>query len=78
MNGPGDPAPGSQTRASALNGPAENFETMDEPPPDSVALADTPFIQAQESLQNPMGVLMTLAMVIVAAILCGVVIFLSL
>jgi hypothetical protein len=51
---------------------------MDEPPPDSVALADTPFIQAQESLQNPMGVLMTLAMVIVAAILCGVVIFLSL
>jgi flagellin-like protein len=51
---------------------------MDEPPTESVHLADTPFIQDQESLQNPMGVLVTLAMVIVAAVLCGVAIFLSL
>jgi len=51
---------------------------MDEPPPDSVALADTPFIQDQESLQNPLGVLVTLGMVAIAAVLCGVAIFLSL
>jgi flagellin-like protein len=51
---------------------------MDEPPTESVHLTDTPFIQDQESLQNPMGVLVTLAMVIVAAVLCGVAIFLSL
>jgi hypothetical protein len=49
----------------------------DEPPAESVALADTPFIQDQESLQNPMGVLVTLAMVVVAAVLCGVAIFMS-
>jgi hypothetical protein len=55
------------------------FERMDEPPTESVHhLADTPFIQDQESLQNPMGVLVTLAMVVVAAVLCGVAIFLSL
>jgi hypothetical protein len=50
----------------------------DEPIAESVALADTPFIQDQDSLQNPIGVLMTLAMVVVAAILCGAAIFLSL
>jgi hypothetical protein len=72
------PTPGNEANEPALNSLTRTFEIMDEPPPDSVALADTPFIQDQESLQNPLGVLVTLAMVVVAAVLCGVAIFLSL
>ncbi len=50
---------------------------MDEPPEESLSVADLPFIQDQESLHNPLGLLLTLAMVVVSAALCGVVIFLS-
>jgi hypothetical protein len=53
----------------------------DEPPVHGMtleALEDTPFVADQESLQNPMGVLLTLSMVVVAAVLCGAAIFLSL
>ena len=50
---------------------------MDEPEAESVRFEETPFIQDQVSLQTPTGILMTLAMVVAAAVLCGVAIFLS-
>jgi len=79
LSAPGRSCARRETIAPPVNDPAGNFEPMDEPPPDSGRPGgNTPFIQDQESLQNPMGVLVTLAMVIVAAVLCGVAIFLSL
>jgi cytochrome b len=42
-----------------------------------VLSATEPFIQDQDSLHNPLGLVLNFAMVAVAAFLCGAVIFLS-
>ena len=44
---------------------------------DALSVRDNPFIQDQDSLQNPLGLILTFAMVTVAAVLCGAVIFLT-
>ena len=50
---------------------------MDDPETESVPFEDSPFIQDQDLLQSPTGILVTLTMVVAAAILCGVAIFMS-
>jgi hypothetical protein len=42
-----------------------------------LSLTEQPFIQDQDSLHNPLGLILTFAMVAVAAFLCSAVIFLS-
>ena len=42
-----------------------------------LSLTEQPFIQDQDSLHNPLGLVLTFAMAAVAAFLCSAVIFLS-